>query len=84
MPHFHCIIVNEDKIISPSIEEVIKMMLIIVVLIGVGVYYLVKHQGNINTIFNHESDAEKILQHRYVNGEIDEETYLKMINTIKN
>ncbi|MBV1756699.1 MAG: hypothetical protein KMY55_02535 [Dethiosulfatibacter sp.] len=59
------------------------MMLIIPILIVFGVYYVYKN--NDGKIFekNNSSQAEETLKLRYINGEIDDATYLKMISLIK-
>ncbi|MFZ7120832.1 MAG: SHOCT domain-containing protein [Eubacteriaceae bacterium] len=57
------------------------MMLIGWVLIGVVIYYVLKNDRGLT--FSSKSSAEELLKERYVNGEIDEETYLKMKNVLK-
>lgn len=59
------------------------MMLIIPILIAFGIYYVYKN--NDGKIFekNDSSKAEETLKLRYINGEIDDATYLKMISLIK-
>ena len=56
------------------------MLWLYLIIGGVVVYFLVKGR-KIN--LSGSSDAEEALKRRYVNGEIDEETYLKMKETIK-
>lgn len=63
------------------------MMIIIWILIAYLLYqFLVKNNVNIfsskNVVSSNENSAEKILKNRYVNGEIDEETYKKMMKNI--
>ncbi|MFA9422278.1 MAG: SHOCT domain-containing protein [Sedimentibacter sp.] len=58
------------------------MMIILVLIIGFGIYYIYKN----NTVLdndNKENNAEDILRQRYVNGEIDDETFARMIKVIK-
>lgn len=57
-----------------------SMMLIGWVLIGVVIYYVLKNEKGLT--FSSKSNAEELLKERYVNGEIDEETYLNMKNTL--
>jgi uncharacterized membrane protein len=47
--------------------------------VGIIVYYL--HKGKVVSTSKVDS-AENILKFRFVNGEIDEETYLKMKSVI--
>ncbi|GMQ64856.1 SHOCT domain-containing protein [Vallitalea maricola] len=55
------------------------MMLIGWFVIGLIIYYFFKGK---ESIFTNISNAESKLVDRYVNGEIDDETYLKMKETI--
>ena len=57
-------------------------MLIIGILVIVAVYYFFKNHSSIVPEKRNESDIQEILKKRYVNGEIDEETYLKMKKVI--
>ena len=44
-----------------------------------GVYYFYTHRDDVRTIkHSHDDDALELLKLKYVKGEIDEETYLKM------
>ncbi|MBN4050741.1 MAG: hypothetical protein COA82_06425 [Alkaliphilus sp.] len=58
------------------------MMMLIWVLLGFGIYYLITNKGNLNVNLNGNRTAEETLKERFVNGEIDEETYKKMKATI--
>ncbi len=60
------------------------MMIIIWILLGLGVIYVFKSTGKIDFGNNSQSDPEKALKQRYVNGEIDDETYSKMLKTLRN
>lgn len=63
-------------------KGVVNMMIILVLIIGFGIYYIYKN----NTVLdndNKENNAEDILRQRYVNGEIDDETFARMIKVIK-
>jgi uncharacterized membrane protein len=59
------------------------MMLIIPILIAFGIFYVYKN--NDGKIFekSETSKAEETLKLRYINGEIDDSTYLKMMSLIK-
>ncbi len=71
------------------------MMILVWVIVGFGLYYFMKntngnntgnessnnHSGCCSTNKNKKS-PEEILKERFVNGEIDEETYLKMKDTL--
>lgn len=62
------------------------MMIIFWALIVYLIYiFISKNKGEIgfkNIRNNEDNIAEKILKNRYVNGEIDEETYKKMMKNI--
>jgi uncharacterized membrane protein len=53
-------------------------MFIFWILIIIGVYFLFRYQIPVYSGNTRESNAEEILNKRYVNGEIDEDTYLRM------
>ena len=57
------------------------MMIILVLLIGFGIYYLVTNKSDRN--FKPKNESVDILKLRYVNGEIDDETYKKMLELIR-
>ncbi len=52
------------------------MMMIGWLIIGFIIYHLIKDRGV--SLINSDSNAESRLKERYVNGEIDEETYIRM------
>lgn len=56
-------------------------MIFVIVLILVVVYYMFKDDEKINFSTN-QNNPEQKLKERYINGEIDEETYLKMKSVI--
>lgn len=59
------------------------MMILFLVLIGFGIYYFIKNDTNSYYSMNQKKKSpEEILKERFVNGEIDEETYLKMKETL--
>lgn len=59
------------------------MMLIAVIGIGFLIYYL-NSNGKMGTgSSTGKGSAEELLKARFVNGEIDEKTYLQMKETIK-
>ncbi len=51
------------------------MMFIGWIAIGLVVYYVLKDN---KTFSNKSSEAEELVKHRFIKGEIDEETYLRM------
>lgn len=57
------------------------MFLFPILIIGIG-YYLLK-EGKINLESKNNNSASNRLDERYINGEIDEETYKKMKKTIQ-
>ena len=60
------------------------MMLLFVLLIAVGIYYLYINNKEGAYFKQHKDNAaEETLRLRYVNGEIDDETYERMRKTIK-
>lgn len=50
------------------------------IIVGLIIYYFYKNNGGSMTLNN---EAEEKLKHRFINGEIDEETYLRMKNILK-
>lgn len=56
------------------------MMMIGWLIIGFIIYHLIKDRGV--SLINSDNNAESRLKERYVNGEIDEETYVRMKKTI--
>lgn len=59
------------------------MMILIWLLIGFGIYYLVKDNNNEERKSNSKADAVEMLKLRYVNGEIDQQTYLRTLEVLK-
>lgn len=57
------------------------MMIILVVVIGLVLYYGFNGKGNIPSF--QKNDPTEMLKQRFVNGEIDEATYLQMKETLK-
>ncbi len=45
---------------------------------------MLKSTDKIDFDNNRQSDSEEVLKQRYVNGEIDDETYSKMLKTLRN
>ena len=59
------------------------MMILIWIIVGFGIYYFLKNNTSSCCSTNkNQKSPEEILKERFVNGEIDEETYLKMKNTL--
>jgi len=59
------------------------MMIFIWVLIGFGIYYMLKEQRGTGFRSGGQSGPEEVLKQRYATGEIDEETFVRMMKTIK-
>jgi uncharacterized membrane protein len=62
--------------------EVIKMFIGLLILLGVGAYFLFFSKNAPKAQFSSQKSAEETLKERYVNGEIDEETFIKMKETL--
>jgi len=60
------------------------MMILILVLVGFTVYYLTKNNGQAESKQKNKKDAVDILKLRYVNGEIDQETYKRTLEVLNN
>lgn len=59
-------------------------MIIWWVLIIAMIFYWFRDHDTTKTTIHREHSPETVLKERYVNGEIDEETFQRMKNTIKN
>jgi len=57
------------------------MMIIVVVVIALVIYYGFNGKGQATGFL--KSDANEMLKERFVKGEIDEQTYLQMKETLK-
>lgn len=57
-------------------------MIFIWIFIGCLIYYLIKSKGGLNTRAKNNNAAE-ILKKRFVKGEIDDETFNRMMKIIK-
>jgi len=84
---FRLMKLSSEKILSHEGGNI--MMIFGWLLVGVVIYYLVRNNGKIE--FNNNSnndnktnDAVNILKKRYAAGEIDDETYERMINNLNN
>lgn len=58
------------------------MMFLFWIIIGFGIYYLYTNRDQTAQSDNRQS-AEDKLKERYVNGEIDTDTYQHMLSTIR-
>ena len=58
------------------------MMFLFWIIIGFGIYYLYTNRDQSTRSDNRQS-AEDKLKERYVNGEIDTETYQHMLKTLR-
>ena len=59
-------------------------MILLVLIIGIVVYFLVKNSGRSTFSEQTENKPVEILKQRYVNGEIDDEEYIRMLKILKN
>ena len=59
-------------------------MILILVLISFAVYYFIKNNGQAGSRDKSKKDAVEILKLRYVNGEIDQETYKRTLEVLNN
>ena len=59
------------------------MMILVWLIIGIGIYYMIKNNEVINNKTSKDKIAEEMLKQRYVRGEIDDESYIKMMKVIK-
>ena len=57
-------------------------MMLVPILVIVLVYLMVSGDGK-KFLSKNEDSSERVLKERFVNGEIDEETYLKMKSVLK-
>lgn len=60
------------------------MMIGLFLLVGVAVYFLFFNNGSTKIQFPNRKSAAEILRERFVNGEIDEETFKRMKETLNN
>jgi len=54
------------------------MYIFFLILLGIGAYFLFFNKGTAAIRLPNRKNAGEILDERFVNGEIDEETYKKM------
>lgn len=59
------------------------MMIIFWALIGITIYYLIKDDSNVKQKKKAQRDAVEVLKLRFVNGEIDRETYKRTLEVIE-
>ncbi|MFT8889689.1 hypothetical protein [Ethanoligenens sp.] len=59
------------------------MMLIIMIALVVIGYYFLQREGAVKSVFQRESSAEELLKKRLAAGEIDEETYARLLKTLR-
>lgn len=60
------------------------MMIFFWILIIAVIFYLFRDHETKRTTIHSEHSPEAVLKERYVNGEIDEETFERMKKTIRN
>jgi uncharacterized membrane protein len=59
------------------------MMILFLLIIGIAVYLLVKNSGSLASGGQTRDKSIDILKQRYVNGEINDEQYARMLKIIK-
>ena len=59
------------------------MMILFLLIIVIAVYFLVKNSGRLAFGEQTKGKSIEILKQRYVNGEIDDEQYARMLKAIK-
>lgn len=59
------------------------MFILYIIIIAAVVYFIVKPGRQHGFALAESNDAEEILKKRFVSGEIDEETYKKMLRTLQ-
>lgn len=59
------------------------MMIGLLLLIGIGAYFLFFNKNNSPIRFPNNKSAEEILNERFINDEIDAETYKEMKETLR-
>lgn len=60
------------------------MMIIVWLIIGFGIYYLFKNSGSIDFNGQNKKNSVEVLKQRYINGEIDDDTYKRMLKVLNN
>ena len=60
------------------------MFLFWLVPLGIVAYYMFFNKGNAKIQFPNSKSAEETLKERFVNGDIDEETFMRMRETLNN
>lgn len=58
-------------------------MVLFWVLIGIAIYYLIKDDNNEKQKKKSKKNAEEVLKLRFVNGQIDQETYKRTLEVIE-
>lgn len=59
------------------------MMILFLLILGIAVYFLVKNSGSFAFGGQTKDKSIEILRQRYVNGEIDDEEYARILKVIK-
>ena len=61
------------------------MMIFIWLILGFGIYYLFAHGGRVDfNKQNNKNNSIEVLKQRYANGEINDETYMRMLKVLNN
>lgn len=59
------------------------MMILFLLIIGIAIYFLVKNSGRLMFGGQTKDRSIEILKQRYVNGDIDDEEYARILKVIK-
>lgn len=59
------------------------MMILFWILLGVAIYYLMKDDSTDKQKNKNKKNATEVLKLRFVNGEIDQETYKRTLEVIE-
>lgn len=58
-------------------------MIFVWIIIGLLIYYMYKNNSSVSINSEKKSSSLEVLKHRYVKGEIDDETYERMKKIIQ-
>ena len=59
-------------------------MLILLIIVIAAAFFFARHNPNSSVFASNTSGAEEALKKRFINGEIDEAAYKKMLEIIRN
>jgi uncharacterized membrane protein len=59
-------------------------MIFLWLIVGYGIYYLFENGGRADFNRHNNKNSVEVLRQRYANGEIDDETYKRMLKVLNN